>query len=110
MKLDRRDILKGGAALSFAATLPYAPARAAFAPAPGKWRDFEVVTRLEIPNGQGAAQAWIPVPSVNEAGWFRSGDSTWTTNGRATLETDGTYGAQFVHATWSGGDAVIAVT
>ena len=66
MKVDRRDMLKGSAALSFAAMLPSAPARAAFVPAPGKWRDFEVVTRVEISQAEGPAQAWIPVPSVNE--------------------------------------------
>ena len=111
MKLDRRDILKGSAALSFAAALPRAaPAQGAFAPRPGQWREFDVVTRLQIPSGQGAAQAWIPVPSVNEAAWFRSGNSSWTTNGRATLEGDASYGARFVHATWAGGDAVIEVT
>src|SRR5262249_34574403 len=86
MTLNRRDILKGGAARSLAAALPAAThAQGAFAPQPGRWREFEVVTRLDIPNGSGAAQAWIPIPSVNEAAWFKSGASTWRGNGEATL-------------------------
>jgi transglutaminase-like putative cysteine protease len=110
MKLGRREILKGSAALSLAAVMPrIATAQGAFAPQPGKWRDFEIVTRVEIPKGQGAAQAWIPVPAVNEAAWFKSGDSVWSTNGKAVLATDAKYGARFVHAQWQDGDAVIEV-
>jgi transglutaminase-like putative cysteine protease len=111
MTLNRRDVLKGSAALSLAAAMPAAArAQAAFAPQPGKWREFEVVTRLEIPNGQGATQAWIPVPSVNEAAWFKSGESTWRSNGAAALVTDAKYGARLVHAEWKSGDATIEVT
>jgi transglutaminase-like putative cysteine protease len=111
MKFDRREVLKASAVLSLAAAVPRAAnAQSAFAPQPGKWRAFEVVTRLEIPKGQGAAQAWIPVPAVNEAAWFRSGASAWMTNGKAALVTDAKYGARFVHAEWTEGDAIIEVT
>ena len=111
MTLNRRDVLKASAVLPLAAAMPVAAgAQDAFAPRPGKWRAFEVVTRLEIARGQGAAQAWIPVPSVNEETWFKSGDSTWTTNGTAALVTDAKYGARFVHAEWASGDAIIEVT
>jgi transglutaminase-like putative cysteine protease len=106
VKLDRRDVLKGSAALSLATAMPrIASAQTAFAPKPGKWRDFEIVTRLDLGKAQGAAQAWIPVPSVNEAAWFKSGDSTWSTSAKATLATDPKYGARFVHAEWRDGDA-----
>src|SRR5689334_14215489 len=111
MKLNRREMLKGGTALSFAVAMPQlAGAQGAFAPKPGRWRAFEVMTRIEVPKGQGATQAWIPVPSVNEAAWFRSGSSTWTTNGKAALVADAKYGAHFVHAEWTNGDALIEVT
>ena len=114
MTLDRRDLLKAGAALSVTAALPgIAAAQSVFAPKPGKWRDYQIVTRLELANAQGPAQAWIPVPSVNEAGWFRSGDSTWTTNATsAALARDAKYGAGFVHAQWAPGEQapVIEVT
>ncbi|HUI94480.1 MAG TPA: transglutaminase family protein [Xanthobacteraceae bacterium] len=101
--LHRRDMLRGGAAALAATAWPgAAPARAAFAPAPGAWRSFTMVTRLEIAEPQGRAQAWVPLPSVNEAAWFRSGPSTWTTNA-ATAERwrDPVYGAELLHVTWA---------
>jgi transglutaminase-like putative cysteine protease len=113
MTLDRRNVLRGGAALSLAAVLPRAAgaqaanAQIAFDPRPGRWREFEVVTRLELARQQGAAQAWVPVPSVNEAAWFRSGTSTWHTGGKAILVADPKYGARFVHAQWADGEAAV---
>ena len=47
MTCDRRELLKGGAALSMAAAFPsIALAQSVFAPRPGAWRTFEIVTRL----------------------------------------------------------------
>jgi hypothetical protein len=43
-----------------------AGAQAVFAPQPGAWRNFQVVTKIEIAKAEGRTQAWIPVPSVNE--------------------------------------------
>ena len=64
--ISRRDTLAGGAAVSAALLLPRAGnAQAVFAPKPGRWRDFEVVTQLDLA-GQGRAQAWIPLPSVEQ--------------------------------------------
>lgn len=106
MILHRRDLLKAGAAFSAAATLPdLAFAQGAvFAPKPGAWRQFEIVTRLEIAKPEGKVQAWIPVPSVNVADWFKSADSKWTTNGNAALKRDAKYNAGFVHVEWDGSD------
>lgn len=113
MTFDRRTLLKGAAATSLTAALPgMALAQGAFAPKPGAWRNFQIVTRLEIAKTAGAAQAWVPVPSVNEADWFRSGDSTWTTNAAsAGLARESKYGAGFVHAQWRDGEqAILEVT
>ncbi|MET3794111.1 transglutaminase-like putative cysteine protease [Aquamicrobium terrae] len=106
MRIDRRDFLKAGAAASAAMLLPAtARANSAFAPKPGNWRRFEVVTRLEIAEPQGRTQAWIPLPSVNEADWFRSENSEWTTNaGRAQLAREPKYGADMLHVEWEDGE------
>lgn len=101
MTLHRRNFIKAGAALSVITALPRgAYAQATFDPKPAGWRNYQVVTRLEIAKPEGKVQAWIPVPSVNEADWFRSGDSKWTTNGNAQLKRDAKYGAGFVHVEW----------
>lgn len=112
MNFNRREILQAGAAVSLATALPrQAAAQTAFTPQPGAWREFQIVTRLEIANARGRTQAWIPVPSVNEAAWFTSGPSQWTGNGQASLKHDPHYGAALVHAEWSDAEtAVIEVT
>ena len=114
MTISRRDLLKGAAALSAVAALPkLGRAQTAFAPAPGAWRNFQIVTRLEIAKPAGAVQAWIPVPSVNEALWSRTLRSSWTANTKnAALTTDPKYGAEMVHAQWGQGaeTATIEVT
>lgn len=109
--IDRRDMLKAGAAAGAALLLPrqgFAQAPA-FAPKPGKWRDFEVVTRLDLV-GQGKAQAWIPLPSVDQADWIRPGRSDWTTNA-ASAETvrDPKYGAQLLHVVFKEGETAPSV-
>src|SRR5262245_48853680 len=104
MTITRRDLLKTGAAMTAIAALPdrsWAQANG-FAPKPGTWRQFEVTARLEIVKPEGKVQAWIPVPSVNEADWFASGESTWTGNGTAALKRDARYNAGFVHVEWDG--------
>ena len=114
---SRRDFLKAGVALAAVAAAPHAafaqaaaPAGAAlFAPSPGKWRDFEVVTTLNVApvDGKaGPAQAWVPLPSYSAADWFRPGESTWKTSAAtAEVVTDPHYGAKLLHLTWAPGAA-----
>lgn len=113
MTLHRRDVLKAGAALSLTAAMPnLAFAQATFAPKPGAWRNFQIVTRVEIAKPEGQVHAWVPVPVVNEADWFKSGDSTWTTNAKSVqLVREPKYGSAVVHAQWDGPQsAVLEVT
>ena len=105
MSIDRRELVKAGLAVSAAAALPYAsPAEAGFAPQPGAWRTFQVLTRLEIVKPVGKTQAWIPVPAVNEPGWFKSLGSAWTSNGGATMVREPKYGAAMLHVEWTNGE------
>jgi len=102
MTLHRRDLLKTGLALGATAALPRATmAQETFAPKPGAWRSFEIVTRLEIADAKGATQAWVPLPSFNESTWFRPMGSQWTTNGLAELRRDPKYGAEMLHVAWA---------
>src|SRR3569833_72615 len=110
MNFDRRTLLKAGAAVTLSAGLPrLASAAGAFNPVPGNWRTFEIVTRLEIAKPEGKTKAWIPVPAVNEASWFKSLGSEWTTNGGAALARDAKYGAEFVAAEWKDGETAPAI-
>lgn len=105
MNVNRRTLLKAGAAVSLTAGLPRFASASGFNPQPGPWRTFEVVTKLEIAKPDGKTQAWVPVPAVNEADWFRSLGSEWTTNGAASLKRDAKNGAAFVHVEWKDGEA-----
>ena len=122
---SRRDFLKAGAALAAASAVPHAafaqaatPATAAaanpmFAPKVGNWRNFEVVTRLELvppPGKDGPAQAWIPLPAFAGDEWFKPMGSEWSTNAPdAKVVGDPAYGAQMLHVTWKQGEAAPAV-
>lgn len=114
MTMNRREVLKAGSLLAAASVLPTAAlAQATFAPKPGAWRNFQTVTRLELAKTSGEAQAWVPLPALNEPEWSRPAGSTWTTNAKtAEIKRDAKYGAEFLHVVWAGGEAapVVEVT
>jgi transglutaminase-like putative cysteine protease len=102
MSIERRQLLKTGLAASAALALPRAArTEVGFAPQPAAWRNFQVVTRIEIAKANGRTQAWVPVPAVNEPDWFKTLGSEWTTNGRAALARDAKYGATALHVEWA---------
>jgi transglutaminase-like putative cysteine protease len=113
MKMNRRDVLNTGLSASALALFPRsASAQNAFAPRPESWRTFEITTRLDLENGRGPAQAWIPLPAVDEPEWTRPLGNSWSTNARtAVIERDGKYGAQMLRLEWDVGEApVVEVT
>ena len=104
MNLTRRDALI--TALSAAALIRPGRAAASFAPRPGPWRRFEVTTRIALATDGAPAQAWVPIPAVDEGDWARSGQANWTTNAVSAMRvTDPASGARFVHAIWPAGEA-----
>jgi transglutaminase-like putative cysteine protease len=107
MRMNRRELLIAGTAFAGAAMLPRgASAKQGFIEQRGAWRQFETVTRIDLANPQGRSQAWVPVPSVNEAEWFKSLGSEWKTNAAsAKIERDPVYGAEMVHLQWKEGEA-----
>lgn len=114
MNLTRRTLLTGSASAAVAATLPASAwSSTTFAPTPGAWRTFQLVTRLEIAPSAGATQAWVPLPSFSAPEWFKPGGSTWTTNaGAAAIKKEAKYGAEFVHLEWAKTEspAIVEVT
>jgi len=108
MTTARRSLLKGGAAMGSLIAAPtwlHAQTPAAerrFAPAVGAWRTFDVTTRVEIAEPQGATRVWLPVPSVDSA-WQRSLDTRISSNGNARMGSDLVEGARFVSAEFAAG-------
>lgn len=105
MSLDRRSVVLGSGALAAGLAMPrWAMAQVPFSPKPGDWRTFETVTRVEVAKPEGKVQAWIPLPSVDQAEWMRSGDSAWTADGaEAKLVTDPKHGSMMLHVLWPAG-------
>lgn len=105
--MNRRDLLKTGSIAAAAALLlpRHAFAQGAvFAPKPGAWRSFEVVTRLDLA-ANGKAQAWIPLPSVSEDEWIKPGKTSWQGNASsAEIVRDPKYGAQMLHVVFKDGE------
>jgi len=116
---SRRRFLSRACAATAAGALPLAlPVRALaaaetrrFEPGDGAWRTFEVTTRVELDPSAGAAQVWVPVPSV-DSDWQRSLSTRFRSNGQAALVHDGTQGAGMVHARFGPdtGAAMLEVT
>lgn len=107
--IDRRRFLHSGAA-ALAALPAKALAGELFAPATGAWRNFEIVTRLEIPNPAVVSQAWVPLPAFSENDWFKPKGSRWTTNApHARVERDPKYGAQMLHVVFEKDEATSIV-
>jgi transglutaminase-like putative cysteine protease len=108
MMMNRRELLKSGAALTAASALPaatLAQGASTYAPAPGAWRNFQTVARLEIAKPSGSMQAWVPLPAFNAPEWFRSAGSTWTvSSGTASIKRNARYGAEFLHVAWADAD------
>lgn len=105
----RRAFLKN-LALATAATIPathfaqsVTPTTRQFSPQPGKWRTFEVTTRVDIVHTQGSTRLWVPIPSVN-TDWQKSMESFYSSNGKANITSDGRYGAQMLYVEFAEGE------
>ena len=101
MTIHRRDLLKGGAALSALAAFPNLTfAQSLFNPTPGAWRSFQIVTRLEIAKPEGTVQAGsVAVGERNRLVPFRHQrveDECQSGPGEARPQ----YGAELLHVEW----------
>jgi transglutaminase-like putative cysteine protease len=103
--MDRRSFIKTAAlsATAFAAPrFALAAEGTGFNPNPANgWRVFEVTTRLELSAANGAPRAWVPLPSVDEASWFKPMGNLWQGNALAVQEVrDPAYGARMLSVQW----------
>lgn len=98
--MNRRDLLKAGAAAGIAGLAPgIAAAQVNFSPVPKGWRTFVLTTRVE-PNF--ATRAWIPLPTFAASDWQRPGNVSWTGNAKvAERVRDPKYGAEMLQVEWA---------
>ncbi|MBG6071125.1 MULTISPECIES: transglutaminase-like domain-containing protein [unclassified Polaromonas] len=108
----RRNFLKNTAVTALAASLPglgfaqatFLASRALFAPQSGAWRTFEVTTRVDIAQLNGATRAWLPIPSVN-SDYQRSLENSFSSNGAAKIMEVGQEGAMMLYVDFAAGEA-----
>jgi len=107
--MKRRDFVATAAAFAALPRLSFAQQKP-FNPLPGEhWRNFELVTRVEVAKHSGATRVWIPVPAVDES-WQRTVANAWTGNAAAMrIAHDPAYGAAMLLAEWPAGNATPVV-
>jgi transglutaminase-like putative cysteine protease len=67
----------------------------------GRWRAFEVVTRVEVANPAGETRAWVPVPLITDTDYFKRQGDTWTGNAASARPfRDAKYDVGMVYAEW----------
>ena len=108
MTTARRSFLKGVASMgalslsSFAFTQTISPStptatERVFSPQPGKWRTFDVTTRVDILKTDGVTRIWLPIPSI-DSDWQKSDANSFTSNGATRLRTDSLQNVQMLYA------------
>lgn len=81
-----------------------------FAPKPGDWKAFEVVTTVTVTDVQGAVQVWLPIADI-AAPWQQPIDHAWTGNGRAaSVVADPRSGVRMLRAEFAEGTIAPTVT
>ena len=79
--MQRREFLWTSVAIAAGVMWPAGRSMAAFDPSPDDgWRVFDVTTRVEVLQPEGATRAWLPLPSVQEENWIRNMGNLWQGN------------------------------
>lgn len=109
--MNRRELLKSGAAciaLSAMPGLALTPAFAAnatFAPQPSNWRSFEIKTVVNPAASKDVIRAWVPLAGFQADDWNRPEGNRWTTNAKvAQLDRDPHSGVGLLYLEWAPGE------
>jgi transglutaminase-like putative cysteine protease len=98
--MDRRTFLRftGLASAGLTLTTQSFLARAQSTGA-GRWRLFDVTTRVEVLKPGGVTRVWLPTPLTVDTPYQKSLGNSWTAeSGKAGMEADTKYGAGIVRA------------
>jgi transglutaminase-like putative cysteine protease len=100
--MERRAFLKSVGASSAAALLAGSRLiRLAEAQTTGRWRTFEVTSRVEVADPVGTTRAWIPLPLTAQTDYHKPLGNSWTGNAAtARAFRDPKYGAELLYAEW----------
>ncbi len=94
--MDRRQFAKTALSTFAAGLLP----QPALAGAIQARRHFAVATRMALPAGEGAAEAWLPLFAPSTA-YQHASSPRWNTNGSARIVRDRRSGARALHVRWN---------
>jgi transglutaminase-like putative cysteine protease len=105
--MERRTFLKQGLTASAGLMLGGIPKflHSASANEEGKWRTFEVITRVEVADPVGAVRVWLPVPLTSNTDYFKREPDTWTGNFKAARAVQyDKFGTGLFYAEWPAGE------
>jgi transglutaminase-like putative cysteine protease len=105
--MKRREFLKQGLTVSAGLALAGMPRfnRLASANDPGKWRTFEVITRVEVTDPVGAVRVWLPVPLTTNTDYFKREADSWNGNSKTVRSVQyDKYGTGMIYAEWPAGE------
>jgi hypothetical protein len=105
--MERRTFLKQGLTASAGLMLGGIPKflHSVDANEEGKWRTFEVITRVEIADPVGAVRVWLPVPLMSNTDYFKREPDTWTGNFKAARAVPyDKFGTGLFYAEWAPGE------
>jgi transglutaminase-like putative cysteine protease len=104
--MERRTFLKQGLTASAGLMLGIPKfLHSANANEEGKWRTFEVITRVEVADPVGAVRVWLPVPLMSNTDYFKREPDTWTGNFKAARAVQyDKFGTGLFYAEWAAGE------
>ncbi len=101
--MHRRDFLRFTAVAPAGLAFPSLHAFAADAPA-GRWRTFEMITRVEIIKPSGITRVWVPTPLTEDRPYQKAlGNAYEAEGGKTEFVSDPRYGVGMVYAEWAEG-------
>ncbi len=106
--MKRRTFLKAGVGGSAGLALGFGPRwlRGAFADTGARWRNFEVITQLEVAEPKGITRAWVPVPLLTPTDYLERRGDSWTGNANAArVVEDRSRDLGLVYAEWPAGES-----
>jgi transglutaminase-like putative cysteine protease len=106
--ITKRVFLAGLAASASLPALGRAAQAPIFAPEPGNWKSYEVITIIRPAPAEGLIQAWLPLPSVSSPSWVKPLGNDWHGEGFTAEEVDSD-GAKMLHVVWKNGMAAPSI-